>query len=73
MTKYAYFVPYRKDIKATEIAYLFQKTIISRHGIPQTVISDRDKLFTLVYWNTILADLGIKNKLSIAFYPQTDG
>jgi transposase InsO family protein len=41
--------------------------------MPKSIISDRDKLFTSSFWKTLIATLGIKLKLSIAFHPTTDG
>ena len=41
--------------------------------MPDEIISDRDKLFISKFWTIIIALLGIKRKLSIVFYPQTNG
>ena len=46
---------------------------MAEHGLPQELISDRDKLFTLKFWRALIAQLNIKYKLFIAYYPQTDG
>ena len=45
-TKYAYIVPVLETMDADIIAQLFLRTIFANHGIPDEVISDRDKLFT---------------------------
>ena len=45
LTKYGYFIPCRKDMLVENLAYLFNKYIISQHGVPKRIISDRDKLF----------------------------
>jgi len=73
LTKFAYFLPISESIKAEELAYEILRTVVSRHGMPKTWISDRDKLFTSKFWNTLLAQLGSKSKLSTSFHPQTDG
>jgi transposase InsO family protein len=72
-TKYAHFEPYKEASTATEFAYAFQKTIVSNHGLPKEIISDRDKLFTSKFWTTLMAQLGTNHKLSTAYHPQTDG
>jgi hypothetical protein len=45
LTKYGYFIPYRKDMSVKNLAYLFNRHIISQYKILKRIISDRDKLF----------------------------
>jgi hypothetical protein len=45
LTKYGYFISYRKNILAEDLAYLFNKHVISQYKIPKKIISDRNKLF----------------------------
>ncbi|KAH7562161.1 reverse transcriptase [Bipolaris maydis] len=73
LTKAAKFVPTEETITAEECAYEVQKALVSEHGIPEEFITDRDKLFTSLYWTTFLAKLGVKKKLSTSFHPETDG
>jgi len=73
MTKYAYFLPFRKTMGATETAAIVLQRIIAEHGIPRRFISDRDTRFTSQFWRTMLDQLGSKAGLSTAFHPQTDG
>ena len=42
------------------------------YGLPQELVSDRDKLFISRFWKALMAQLDIKYKLSTAYYPQTD-
>ena len=73
LTKYGHFVPYKESSDAKELAYAFLKTVVSQHGLPDEIISDRDKLFTSKFWTSLMAQLGANHKLSTAFHPQTDG
>ena len=73
LTKYGYFVPYKESSDATDLAYIFLKIVVSQHGLPDEIISDRDKLFTSKFWKSLMAQLGANHKLSTAFHPQTDG
>jgi hypothetical protein len=66
-------VPIEETITAEECAYEVSKALMSEHGIPEEFITDRDKLFTSKYWDTFLAKLGVKKKLSTSFHPETDG
>ena len=68
-TKYAYMVPVLGTMDADAIAQLFLRTIFANHGTPDEVISDRDKLFTSKFWKTFVALIGMKQKMSTAFYP----
>jgi Reverse transcriptase (RNA-dependent DNA polymerase)/RNase H-like domain found in reverse transcriptase/Integrase zinc binding domain/Chromo (CHRromatin Organisation MOdifier) domain/gag-polyprotein putative aspartyl protease len=73
LTKYIELIPCMKTTTAKELAFLILDRLIRHHGIPKTIISDRDKLFTSNYWTTLMALIGTKRKLSTAYHPQTDG
>ena len=73
LTKYVYFVPIKEEMSAEELVYVFVKTIVGNHKIPERIISDRDKWFTSKFWGSFINYLGIKHKLSTAYHPQTDG
>jgi hypothetical protein len=73
LTKYGYFLPYKEGSTTKDLAYLFMRHVASAHGTPQEIISDRDKLFTSKFWETLMDQLGIHHKMSTAYHPQTDG
>ena len=73
LTKFGYFLPYRESSIAEELVYIFLKKIIANYGLPRKMILDRDKLFTLKFWQVLTAKIGIRAKLSTTFYSQTDG
>ena len=73
LTKYAHFIPWKKKGNAKNLAKVILKEIIANHGIPQNIISNRDKLFTSKFWNTWTQQLGTKIKLWTAYPPRTDG
>ena len=51
---------------------VFLRIIITNYGISREIILDRDKLFILKFWTTLMVLLGIKGKLLSAFHSQTD-
>jgi hypothetical protein len=73
LTKYAYFIPCRDTTNAQTLAYVFMRHIFAAHGMPSKLVSDRDKLFKSKFWNSLMDQLGSKQKMSTAFHPQTDG
>lgn len=73
LTKAGEFIPFRKNYTAEQLGYVINDRIIRHHGMPKTIISDRDKLFTSNYWATLVSAIGIQRKLSTAYHPETDG
>jgi hypothetical protein len=45
LTKYAYFISYKEGLTVEELIYTFNRNIITNYGIPEEIISNRDKLF----------------------------
>ncbi|KAI3679919.1 hypothetical protein L2E82_50899 [Cichorium intybus] len=73
LTKSAHFFPIQETYSAKELAKVFIDEIISRHGIPVSVISDRDVRFTSRFWKKFHEELGTRLHFSTAYHPQTDG
>ncbi|MBW0486756.1 hypothetical protein O181_026471 [Austropuccinia psidii MF-1] len=66
-------LPCHKEDTAINIAVLFWNIIISRCGVPKTIISDRDPNFTSKFWKTLYEMLGTKLVFSTAYHPQKNG
>ncbi|KAE8997649.1 hypothetical protein PF011_g15395 [Phytophthora fragariae] len=73
LTKRAKFIATKTTDNTTEIANVFMKSYVKDHGVPKTIVSDRDTKFTSKLWQSIVSTLGTKHNLSSAFRPQTDG
>ncbi|XP_021979639.1 uncharacterized protein LOC110875744 [Helianthus annuus] len=73
LTKSAHFLPIREDYKMDKLARIYVKEIVTRHGVPISIISDRDSRFTSRFWQSFQKELGTKVNLSTAYHPQTDG
>ncbi|TFY52450.1 hypothetical protein EVJ58_g10012 [Rhodofomes roseus] len=66
-------VPTRTDITAEQLAVLFFDHWVCENGLPEEIISDRDKLFMSAFWRALHKLLGVDLKMSTAYHPQTDG
>ncbi|GJS28299.1 putative reverse transcriptase domain-containing protein [Tanacetum coccineum] len=58
LTKSAYFLPMREDYKMDRLARLYLNEIVARHGVPISIISNRDSHFTSMFWQTMQEALG---------------
>ena len=54
LIKYAYLELYKEASTAEDLVYIFNKIVIVRYGIPDKIVSDRDKLFTLQFWQLLM-------------------
>jgi hypothetical protein len=65
--------PGRSTDTAKDVSLQFIAKIISLHGMPKSIVSDRDARFTGSFWQSLMTKLDTKTLLSSAFHPQTDG
>ncbi|TYK11938.1 ty3-gypsy retrotransposon protein [Cucumis melo var. makuwa] len=73
LTKSAHFVPGKSTYTASKWAQLFMSKIVRLHGVPVSIISDRDARFTSKFWKGLQTAMGTRLDFSTAFHPQTDG
>lgn len=73
LTKYAHFGALPTSYTASKVAELFCNMVIKLHGLPRTIVSDRDPIFTSQFWQKLFEFMGTRLKMSSAYHPQTDG
>ena len=73
LTKSAHFLPVRTNYSLDKLAEIYIDEIVRLHGVPISIISDRDPRFTSRFWKKLHEFLGTKLNFSTAFHPQTDG
>jgi len=72
LTKMVHFIPTTEKTSAEKLARLFRDNVWKLHGLPESIISDREPQFAAGLMKELNGMLGIKSKLSTAFHPQTD-
>ncbi|KAI3819628.1 hypothetical protein L1987_13469 [Smallanthus sonchifolius] len=73
LTKSAHFLPIKETDKTEKLAKLYIKEIVARHGVPISIISDRDSRFVSRIWKSLQEAMGTRLDMSTAYHPQTDG
>ena len=73
LTKSAHFLPIKETDKMEKLTRTYLKEIVRLHGVPISIISDRDSRFTSRFWQSLQKSLGTRLDMSTAYHPQTDG
>ena len=73
LTSQVHLVPTTTMVTARGIAWLILKEVMRLHGIPESIVSDRDTKFTSVFWKELHRLMGSKLLMSTVFHPQMDG
>ncbi|GKC83653.1 putative reverse transcriptase domain-containing protein, partial [Tanacetum coccineum] len=73
LTKSAHFLPMRETDHMEKLMKLYMKEVVTRHGVPVSIISDRHSKFTSLFWKALHKALGTRLDMSTTYHPQTDG
>ena len=69
LTKSAHFLPIRLSNSAEDLGVLYVREIVRLHGVPVSIISDRDPRFTSLFWKEMQSTLRSNLRLSTSFHP----
>ena len=72
-TKSAHFLPVKSTYTVEQYEELYVREIVRLHGVPKSIVSDRDPIFTSKFWGALQRAMGTQLKFSTAFHPQIDG
>ncbi|MBW0584238.1 hypothetical protein O181_123953 [Austropuccinia psidii MF-1] len=67
------FIPAYGKITTLDLAQIFINNVLSKHGLPASIVSDRGSLFVSSFWTQLCQHLKISRDLSTSFHPETDG
>ena len=73
LTKSAHFIAVNQKDNAEKLVDIYVKEIVSKHGVPKKIVSDRGSIFTSSFWKKLQESLGSKLDFSTAYHPQTGG
>jgi hypothetical protein len=73
LTKAAQFIPLKNTHRAVDVADIFLKEVARLHGIPKTIVSDRDPKFTSSFWKGLFKGFKTNLNFSTAYHPEFDG
>ena len=73
LTKSAHFLPINERYSLDKLVHLYLKEIVMRHGVPVSIVSDRDPRFNSRFWRQFQECLGTRLNMSTTYHPQTDG
>ena len=73
LTKYILMIPFKEFYKINQFGFILLNSLIKNHGIPVSIISNKNKFFTSNYWKTLISAIGTKLKMSTVYHPKTDG
>jgi len=73
LTKSAHFLAMNLRMPMAKLAQLYIQEIVRLHGVPGSIVSDRDPRFTSRFWQTLQEAIGSRLRMSFAYHPQTDG
>src|SRR6202795_4957128 len=73
LTSMVHVLPCHSTVTATQVADLYYREIVRLHGLPESIVSDRDPRFTSKFWQELHRLPGSKLLMATAFHPETDG
>ena len=73
LSKYSHFLLLKHPYTAKSVAELFVREVVRLHGIPMSIISDRDPIFVSHFWSELFKLQGTQLNMSSAYHPETDG
>lgn len=68
----AHFIPVKPTETAASLMEIYMREIVRLYGVPMSIVSDRDPIFTSRFWKALQVALGTKSSMSVVYHPQTN-
>jgi glycosyltransferase A (GT-A) superfamily protein (DUF2064 family) len=65
--------PCADDVSAEQLADIFVAQVVANHGVPRSIVTNRDIRLTSKFWKAFVAQMRVQHGMSTAFHPQSDG
>jgi transposase InsO family protein len=72
-TKFCHFIPLKHPYTTTSVAKIFMDQVYKLHGLPTSIVSDRDPIFTSNFWRELFSLAQVTLRMSTTYHPQSDG
>ena len=73
LTKASHFIPMKVTHKETNVVDIYMREVTRLHGIPKTIVSDKDPKFTSKFWRGLFKGFRTNLNFSTAYHPESDG
>jgi len=73
LTSMVHLIPTHLSITVRELSWKYLREVVQLHGLPSSIVSDRDSKFMSKWWRELHRLIGMKLTMSTSFHPQTDG
>jgi hypothetical protein len=73
LTKVSHFIPLKTTHQAVDVVDIFLKEVACLHGIPKTIVCDRDPKFTSNFWKGLFKGFRMTLNFSTMYHPESDG
>jgi hypothetical protein len=73
LSKMVHLAPCADDISAEQLADVFVARVVANHGVPRSMVTDRDIRFTSKFWKAFVGQMRVQHGMSTAFHPHSDG
>lgn len=73
LTKYSHILPIQHPFTAAQVAKVSLDNVVKLHGVPHSIVSDQDRVFTSIFWHKLFQSVGTKLHYSMTYHPPSDG